>query len=333
MELIVDDREHAVIQYLDAYPWAYVERIEHGDYCGLINGRIVFCIERKTWKDLANSIKDGRTRNLNKMLGLREKTGCALFYLIEGRPFYAHDYKICGIEFKSLLAHLDHCLFKHQIASIYAKDITDVLPRIACLLANCNACLPAEAAQADQSGLLKEKRQKTDRDILVDLWCAVPAVSVKTAAILLDHDLSLPKIVSMEEAAAADLIAALKRGEGVSIGCRTASKIVGNVHASSEAILMALQGISKKKARHILQQYTVLDIAEGAATAQDIGDIKYGGRRLGMKIGARIHRYLCHKSELFVQRPAAADVEVAAVDGAEDDDDQGEEEKEDGDEL
>lgn len=65
------------------------------------------CIERKTWKDLAASIKDTRARNQHvNMEILKNKTGCRLFYIIEGATTFNSERTINGIKFKALHAKL-----------------------------------------------------------------------------------------------------------------------------------------------------------------------------------------------------------------------------------
>ena len=47
-----------------------------------IGQNILFVIERKTWTDLASSLRDGRKENNKKLLKIREETKCQLIYLI-----------------------------------------------------------------------------------------------------------------------------------------------------------------------------------------------------------------------------------------------------------
>ena len=87
MELIIDTRESKVVPFFeDSYlnVTITIKQIQVGDYAICCDGNILFIIERKTWHDLAASIKDGRKENVNKLFLAREETGCKIIYLIEG---------------------------------------------------------------------------------------------------------------------------------------------------------------------------------------------------------------------------------------------------------
>src|SRR5271163_4715793 len=92
MELIVDDRERAVTGFLEDLSHTFhinykIKRLEVGDYSIIYKNHIMIIIERKTWADLASSLRDGRSANINKLIALREATGCQVCYLIEGDAF------------------------------------------------------------------------------------------------------------------------------------------------------------------------------------------------------------------------------------------------------
>jgi len=71
MEIIVDDRERAIVQYMQQYSDELhinfkVKRLEVGDYAIVYKNHIICTIERKTWIDLAAIMRDGRKENVNK---------------------------------------------------------------------------------------------------------------------------------------------------------------------------------------------------------------------------------------------------------------------------
>lgn len=87
-----------------------INRVTTGDYNIVLNGNIVaIIIERKTWKDLAASFKDGRAETQHKeMLSVQERTGCILAYILEGKICYEKDYKVNRIPFANLDAKRRH---------------------------------------------------------------------------------------------------------------------------------------------------------------------------------------------------------------------------------
>ena len=127
MELVIDDREKAIIPIIAAiaeeYHVAYkIMRCSAGDYTIMFNGQILMIIERKTWIDLGASMTDGRKSNIEKLLAVRNATGCSIAYLIEGNPCPSFDTKFSRIPLKALRSHLDHIAIRDGIHILYAKD-------------------------------------------------------------------------------------------------------------------------------------------------------------------------------------------------------------------
>lgn len=147
IQIIIDDREKHVIPFFEEYIKSKnyktpnithkVERVNIGDYSILCNGFIIFNIERKTWKDLASSIKDGRKKNVHKMIKLREDTkssqlpnGCQLMYLMEGPPIPKSTSRYGRVPYKNLRSHLDHIMFNYNIHVIHSKNKQGTVDRL-----------------------------------------------------------------------------------------------------------------------------------------------------------------------------------------------------------
>lgn len=85
-----------------------------GDYSIMLPSRynpnktiVAAIFERKAWKDLAASIKDGRSVSQHKnMIGIRDSKGCFIYYIIEGNLTYADETEIGHIPFKNLHAKI-----------------------------------------------------------------------------------------------------------------------------------------------------------------------------------------------------------------------------------
>jgi ERCC4-type nuclease len=134
----IDTRERDAIRMLQSgtafgYPHA-VEQIAVADFQIHANGRPVVLIERKTWSDLAASIKDGRTANNAKMERCRDTYGCRLVYIIEGAN-YKHSYfessrqQVAHIPVKALQSYLMHRTFDGY-AVHHTTDIYDTLRHV-----------------------------------------------------------------------------------------------------------------------------------------------------------------------------------------------------------
>jgi len=137
MELVIDDREKAISNLLQENSEIKytVKRITIGDYSLILNDNIEMIVERKTLKDLASSILDGRKDNIAKLIELRLQTNCKIAYIIEGNtPNY--NRKINRIPYKNLLAHLDHLMMRDNVFILYTKSPEDTLERLTYLLKN-----------------------------------------------------------------------------------------------------------------------------------------------------------------------------------------------------
>lgn len=110
------------------------DTIHVGDYAilleepaanGTIRRRTTMVFERKTWKDLASSIKDGRSKSQHKALEeLREKTGCLVWYIIEGNFSYSDKTQIQHIPFQNLHAKIRHNMIR-GIPFVQTRDEKD----------------------------------------------------------------------------------------------------------------------------------------------------------------------------------------------------------------
>jgi len=101
MELIIDSRENKILEQLEANPQLFSsykykkEYLDLGDFVlSDSNGHTLF-FERKTWADLAGSLKDGRYREQrSRLLEQRDSSAAEtskVCYIIEG--VYQEEYK------------------------------------------------------------------------------------------------------------------------------------------------------------------------------------------------------------------------------------------------
>lgn len=85
IKLHVDNRERAVIEHLDDVLFDIMP-LNVGDFQFWEDDRLLMVIERKTYTDLAASIKDGRYAEQKFRLDeLRSETGCSVVFFIEGK--------------------------------------------------------------------------------------------------------------------------------------------------------------------------------------------------------------------------------------------------------
>ena len=138
--VIVDDRERAVIPYLAEIEGINmkVERITTADYSILYRNGKMIVIERKTWGDLADSIKDHRINNIRDLFRVRDDHDAKIIYLMEGRIPPKVSTKIHGIPFRNLRSKLDHMMIRDGIMVVETRDARQTADRIVQLGVNCS---------------------------------------------------------------------------------------------------------------------------------------------------------------------------------------------------
>ncbi len=120
VELFIE-QEFTDIKYLKS-------QIQTGDYHICIkNGStraptVAACIERKTYDDFAASFTDGRYANLDKLLALRAKTGCQLYYIIEGPAFPSPNRRFHRIPYSNILGAITKLMVRHGIMIVQTEN-------------------------------------------------------------------------------------------------------------------------------------------------------------------------------------------------------------------
>jgi ERCC4-type nuclease len=311
LKLLVDDREQSVIPYfketylakLNQTIEVEVKRLQIADYCIMHNEKILFAIERKTWRDLSASIKDGRDSNIDKMLSLREQTNCKLLFLIEGNTRYNPKKKFSRIPYKNLQAKLDHLMIRDNVSIIYSNDEEDTTNR---LIEFCTNYLSLNIAKSSEivvkgaaESILTTVIKKTDEQITQNLWNSIPQITTKTSELFINNgfhisDLLLGEISELD-------IAALKYTNGTIIGKR-ASKILKITKGPEENykhycnILAEIPCITKKTAAIILINVTFIELLNGKLSLEDLANIKKTEKsKIGKAAAANIYKFLIKK--------------------------------------
>jgi ERCC4-type nuclease len=280
--ILVDDRERKVISHMDSecgnikdIPF-FVERLTVGDYAIMYRGVLLVAIERKSWKDMAASIKDGRKRNVSKLLEIRESTSCSLVYLIEGRAFPNPKRKTGGIRYKNLQAHLDHLMFRDNISHVQTANTKHTARRLFEMVTNLKSMGVATDIDKKMGGIrdqvaksggdtakLKKKHTKTDDVHRYEIWEAIPWITSKTASLIIDDGVSIRQFLAGE--VEVDTLAALRYPSGVLVGKIRAKKMLAVTREgakSHEAVLRAVPTVGKTIAQAILKVRGLLEWLE-----------------------------------------------------------------------
>jgi ERCC4-type nuclease len=324
IQIIIDDREQAVIPYFNEYKTnpniTYcVQRINVGDYSIVYNDHILMSIERKSWKDLAASIKDGRKENVNKMLKLREDVGCQLFYLIEGTPLPKDNVKFGRIPYKNLRSHLDHLIMRDNIHVIHSKDQKNTVDRIFELVKNYLTITPSpllafnntEVVEGGAITKLKEKIVVLDITIIYKIWGCVPNITEKTASLFINQNYHISNLILGN--ISKDQIYSLKYDTGYVIGSRSkkiwdGSRIKDINNKYFVKMLTQIRGITKKTAEIILDTVEFRKLLEGGITLDTLSKINKTPsvsknttiRAVGKKAASEILKFFVNPENLHI---------------------------------
>lgn len=335
MEIIVDDRERAIFEYLEEASSKYmmnykIQRNEVGDYAICYKGYILLLIERKTWVDLAASIRDGRKENVQKLLAVREKTGCQVGYLIEGDASPRFDKKYGNLPVKNLRAHLDHLAFRDGIHMFYSKDLEYTASRLFELATNYMSIKEViksiddlESTKDSTTGSnVSELKTKQHCEISIheQLLRCIPGVGSIISVLLANAGVTLKSLYELEHTP--DSIASIQYASGAMIGLDKGTRIAhgtkkvidsksASAHKNHVRILATIPLVSKVTAEKILESVSIADIISGNTDVDELANIKRNEKtKLGRKTAENIIKHLCGETAAGVDKSAVKQPET-----------------------
>lgn len=188
MELIVDNRERELLKFFGEVKSA---NLELGDFVIRDEGgggEVVYVIERKSWKDLADSIKDGRYHNQKKRL-LETYDVSKIIYIFEGSWNFGSDSTmISGIPKPSLISCLINTALRDGIKVFvtgWQKDTYDLVMgiynRVRENPEKYVKSLENTGVAATQEVQVVKKQCLDAESYFIAALCQIPGVSMKTA--------------------------------------------------------------------------------------------------------------------------------------------------------
>jgi ERCC4-type nuclease len=260
MNLLVDDREFLVERCPELGPHR-ATRLTTGDYAIMHGELLIACIERKTLDDYGASLKDGRHANRGKMLEMRAKTGCRVYYIIEGRAA-GPDACYGGIPYRYILSSIDHIMYRDGISVIFTRDPADTAARLCSLMANLGTLgeglfagiigdIPDLAAQ------LAAKHEKTREEIINTLWSCFRGISMESAKFYTHW--ALADIIG-GKIPRSDIATTKVNGRTISKGACSALCAIDK--PTEVRLLSAIPGISRARAEAILSQISLRELIE-----------------------------------------------------------------------
>ena len=292
-----------------------ISQINTGDYliCDGIGDEcnILACIERKTLKDYAASFKDGRYRNTDKMINLRNKTGCQLYYFVEGNVFLKPHYKIAGIPYQNIINSINHQMIRDNIHTVRTKDELGTATRLLEFIESFVKIDVPFLHPIDTTGgggksepvlkLVNGIIPKDDITIATDMWASLAYISPATGRCIID-------IYSFSDLFKPDVdITILKTPSGRKItkkGIASIKSLIGGCKKAAIRILTGIPGISKTVAAQIVNVHSLPNIIENNSLLIDF-KIQQKNREVNLgdiKIN-RILKFLTFKNYISQDNP------------------------------
>jgi ERCC4-type nuclease len=245
MKLLCDLRErNSTLPHFPKAEWIVETTLHTGDYAVAEGEKLYYVFERKTWADLAASLKDGRASSQMEKL---RKMPCPVYLIIEGKMSFQPDHLIGGIEFYKLQAYITNALIM-GVPYVQTKDkfhTVDFLVRF-------TEMFMKSEGRGKSGGLaeITEKKKKTVAEQAEAVWRAFPGCSSAAFGVLKNYP--VVKVLAMP----AEDIAKMKYLTGRSFGAKMAEKILSVFEKEEVAVkvLSAVNGISKDCAKYILAQ-------------------------------------------------------------------------------
>ncbi len=331
VKLIIDARERNVLRHTTELAAAKYEikTITVGDYA-LINentNEIMAIIERKSLEDYAASIKDGRHSNKEKLIDLREKTGCRIIYIIEGPAFPAGGELFGRIPYSHIESSIFHLILRDNITILKTASTIDTAATL-CRLAKSAASLlgkttvsysaapnaenllvsvdatsftadaipiTADTTPITTGGFSDESLELLtvapvvkDIDIVRKLWSTLRGVSVESADDLIKH-FSLTEVARKQ--ITRERLATVKTAIGRALSTKVVDSIMTFDKAAEYKMLAAVPGVSINTAKAILNEVALGDLLTYTADTIAMRRTAGGKRRLGPMIAGNIKKY------------------------------------------
>ena len=185
--LVIDHREQAIKDVIGAYEefshailW---ENLPVGDFAirGAADTSPLLLIERKTIRDLAASIKDGRYRNQKEAL-IAAAPPLGVFYIIEGAvsfsPHTQDTLLVDGISYKAIVSAILNTCIRDKIHVFITKDLEETMDLVIAIFGR---TMSQTTPQTTQTHAQAPKRVHDKTSCYLAQLCQIPGVSMKTA--------------------------------------------------------------------------------------------------------------------------------------------------------
>ena len=220
--LVIDHREQAVKEAIAAFDhinnvisW---ENLEYGDFAIRDDdGTTQMLIERKTIKDLAASIKDGRYKHQKEGLKATNPP-MGVYYVIEGALSYAAtEMSVDGISYSAILSCVLNTCIRDRIQVFVTKDLADTMHLVSSIYSRI-AKDPSKYILHDQKPsepLVRNTHKTNDKGSCYEAQlCQIPGVSVTTARSITSRFPTMNQLCCALSSHGSSVLADIKVGSG-----------------------------------------------------------------------------------------------------------------------
>jgi len=317
--LVCDTREKNVTRHADAFAGVRTERLQMttSDYAiKTPTDKILVVIERKSLDDYGASLKDGRHDNKNKLIAMRELTGCRIVYLIEGPAFPDPNDTFSRIAYKNIESSIFHLMIADGITVMRTKDTYDTARTLARFVRSMDTLyerigdtiLGGDArndggdnitpgdANTTANGLLTSKQSASEATIVRSLWSCFRGITVETASEYM-RKWSIADIVRGR--VSYNDIANFRTANGRAISAPAIRALTSIDKVMEIRLLGEIPGVSKHVATNLLEKTSLSALLSyGGEMAIEIVHRDKSGkakRRLGPALAAAITRHFNYK--------------------------------------
>lgn len=331
-KLIVDTRERNVLRHQKEFEdISYeVKQITTADYVVTCGDSIIAAIERKSLEDYAASIKDGRSDNKKKLIELRQKTGCALIYIIEGEPFPRPNACFGNIPYRFIESSIFHLTVRDRITILHSADTLGTAGLLARFVKSMDT-LSEKAdfedinsqnnAEAEPDAVqtiniheeLTKKHARSDHEVARELWSCFPGISVETADEY-SKTWSIADIVC-ERIPRAD-IQKFKMANGRKISKKVINSLTGLTNPIEVRLLTCIEGISTVTAKELTAERSLRALLGYGTAGISMCKVGKSKRSLGDEKANRLLRLFNYKYIHTVPNVTEHSADVGANVGA-----------------
>lgn len=199
MKIKIDIREKEIIKLLNCEEKYIIEQLDLGDIIYYDDNDVPLCIiERKTVKDYAASIRDGRYRDQTKRLLDYRKTveGLKVIILIEGDIPEDNDKCINKVSMKTIKSAILNKIFRDNVFILNTRTVEDTVHYIKVIEDKIIAYSVGNNTEPPENTKLKRSSNMTPELCFVHQLSQIPGVSLKIARSIADKYKNMNELVT-----------------------------------------------------------------------------------------------------------------------------------------